>query len=49
MYPLDALAHGEFGLDNPMSSIDLTIPAGTPEVIQYHTTLTYTITAWPAP
>lgn len=43
-------AHGEFGLDNPMSYLELTIPEGTVEGQQYHTVLTYTITAWnPAP
>jgi hypothetical protein len=43
-------AHGEFGLDNPMSYLELTIPEGTAEGQPYHTTLTYTITAWnPAP
>ena len=44
-------AHGEFGLDNPQAYMELTIPEGTPEAMQYHTVLTYTITAWnpPAP
>jgi hypothetical protein len=43
-------AHGEFGLDNPQSSLELTIPEGTAEGQQYHTVLTYTITPWnPAP
>jgi hypothetical protein len=41
-----SLAHGEFGLDNPMSSLDLTIPAGTQENQQYRTVLVYTIMAW---
>lgn len=39
-------AHGEFGLDNPQTYMELTIPGGTQEGQQYHTTLTYTITAW---
>jgi hypothetical protein len=43
-------AHGEFGLDNPMAYLELTIPEGAAEGQQYHTVLTYTITAWnPAP
>jgi hypothetical protein len=43
-------AHGEFGLDMPQSYLELTIPQGTAEGQQYHTVLTYTITAWnPAP
>lgn len=45
-----SLAHGEFGLDNPFTSMELTIPEGTEIGQQYHTTLTYTITTWnPAP
>jgi hypothetical protein len=42
-------AHGEFGLDNPMSSLDLTIPAGTQQNQQYRTVLVYTIMPWTAP
>jgi hypothetical protein len=43
-------AHGEFGLDNPQAYLELTIPEGAAEGQQYHTVLTYTITAWnPAP
>ena len=43
-------AHGEFGLDNPKSSLDLAIPGGTQENQQYRTVLVYTIMAWtPAP
>jgi hypothetical protein len=41
-----SLAHGEFGLDNPMSSLELTIPPGTQENQQYRTVLVYTIMAW---
>lgn len=36
-------AHGEFGFDNPMASVDLTIPGGATPLLQYHTVLTYTI------
>lgn len=39
-------AYGEFGLDNPMSWIELTIPAGTQPNLQYRTDVTYTIMAW---
>ena len=39
-------AHGEFGLDNPQTYMELTIPEGTQEGQQYHTVLTYTITGW---
>lgn len=45
-----SFAHGEFGLDNPNTYMELTIPEGTEVGQQYHTTLTYTITTWnPAP
>jgi hypothetical protein len=40
-------AHGEFGLDNPMSRLDLTIPGDAQESQQYRTVLTYTITPVP--
>lgn len=36
-------AHGEFGFDNPMASIDLTIPVDATPMLQYRTVLTYTI------
>jgi hypothetical protein len=39
-------ANGEFGLDNPMSWIELTIPGGTQPNLQYRTDVTYTIMAW---
>jgi hypothetical protein len=36
-------AHGEFGFDNPMTSMDLTIPGDATPLLQYHTVLVYTI------
>jgi hypothetical protein len=43
-------AHGEFGLDDPMAYLELTMPGGVQEGQQYRTVLTYTITPWnPAP
>lgn len=38
-----AAAHGEFGFDNPMASLDLTIPMDATAMLQYRTVLTYTI------
>jgi hypothetical protein len=42
-------AHGEFGLDNPQASLDLTIPADAEPMQQYRTVLVYTIAPWTAP
>lgn len=39
-------AYGEFGLNNPMSWIELTIPGGTQTNQQYRTDVTYTIMSW---
>ena len=36
-------AHGEFGFDNPMASMELTIPVDAVPMLQYRTVLTYTI------
>ena len=38
-------AHGEFGLDNPRASLELTIPADAEALQQYRTDLVYTIMA----
>lgn len=42
-------AHGEFGLDNPQTSLDLTIPADAQPMQMYRTMLIYTIAPWTAP
>jgi hypothetical protein len=42
-------AHGEFGLDNPQASLDLTIPADAQPMQMYRTVLVYTIAPWTAP
>ena len=42
-------AHGEFGLDNPSASLDLSIPADAQAMNQYRTVLVYTIAPWTAP
>jgi hypothetical protein len=45
-----AAAAGQFSLDGPKTTLDLTIPEGTEPLQQYRTVLVYTITAsTPAP
>ena len=39
-------AYGEFGLDNPRASLQLTIPENAEPLQQYRTDLVYTIMAW---
>jgi len=39
-------AHGDFGLDNAWSKLELTIPADAEVMHQYRTELVYTITGW---
>jgi hypothetical protein len=41
-----SFAFGEFGLDNPMASLDLTIPVDAEQMQQYRTELVYTIMPW---
>lgn len=42
-------AFGEFGLDNPMSWIELRVPGNTQPNQQYRTDVTYTIMPWTPP